>query len=196
MNMSMTMQQSVAHEPDDAYQLGFWLYLMSDGILFALLFATYGVMARADVTGTDPRSLFDLGHTAMETALLLTSTLTCGLAVAAAHDGRRRDALFGLLVTGLLGAGFLGLEVTEFADMVARGVGPDSSGLASAFFTLVGTHGLHVSVGMVWLVVMAVQLLNPSDRTLSRLTRFGLFWHFLDLVWIGIFSLVYLPGVM
>lgn len=181
----------------DIHALGFWLYLMSDGILFALLFATYGVMRHAVAGAPPPASQFELMHTAQETLLLLTSTLTCGLALAAARDDRRSIAVGWLGATGLLGAGFVAMELSEFAAMIADGAGPDRSGALSAFFTLVGTHGLHVSVGLLWLLVMVVQLVvMPNEQVLQRLQRFALFWHFLDLVWIGIFSLVYLPGIL
>lgn len=191
------LSHSHAQQSTGTTGLGFWLYLMSDAIIFALLFATYGVMRGAIADGPAPASLFDLRHTAFETAALLTSTLTCGFAVAAARRTARTTAIGWLVVTGLLGAVFVALELSEFSQMIAKGAGPDRSGALSAFFTLVGTHGLHVSIGLVWLLVMLAQLavLGARPDVISRMERFGLFWHFLDLVWIGIFSLVYLPGI-
>lgn len=194
--MSTTTADRQGHD-QDTHAVGFWLYLMSDGIIFALLFATYGVMRHAMAGAPPPSAQFELTHTALETLLLLTSTLTCGLALAAARDDRRSLAIGWLAATGLLGAGFVAMEISEFAGMIGAGAGPDRSGALSAFFTLVGTHGLHVSIGLLWLMVMAAQLVvMPNDQVLSRLERFALFWHFLDLVWIGIFSLVYLPGML
>lgn len=181
----------------DTHGLGFWLYLMSDAILFALLFATWGVMRHATAGAAAPASQFDVASVAIETALLLTSTYTCGLATNAANQGRRRSTVRWLGITGLLGLGFVVMEIREFLGMIAAGAGPDQSGALSAFFTLIGTHGLHVSIGLLWLLVMCVQIIRfgPDPRVRSRLSRFSAFWHFLDLIWIGIFTLVYLPGV-
>lgn len=181
----------------DSHGLGFWLYLMSDAILFALLFATWGVMRHATAGAPAPASAFDLLSVAIETGFLLTSTYTCGLATAAADRCDTGAALRWLGITGLLGLGFVIMEVREFHGMIATGLGPDQSGALSAFFTLIGTHGLHVSVGLLWLLVMGVQLIRfgPDHRVRSLLSRFSAFWHFLDLIWIGIFTLVYLPGV-
>jgi cytochrome o ubiquinol oxidase subunit 3 len=187
-----------AVDPLDERDFGFWLYLMSDAIIFALLFATYVVMTRGTDGGPTGRDVFDLARTSGETALLLTSTFTFGMASVAVAAGNRNGVIIWLLVTAVLGLGFLGLEISEFVGMIGQGAGPDRSGFLSAFFTLVGTHGLHVTGGLVWIAVMIVQLLvkdlTPTVR--SRLFRLGLFWHFLDIVWIGIFSVVYLPGVL
>jgi cytochrome o ubiquinol oxidase subunit 3 len=182
----------------DSRELGFWFYLMSDAVIFSLLFATYASMTGNTAGGPGTRDVFDLGHTLIETALLLGSSLTCGLAVIAANRRQTGQAIAWLLVTLALGLGFVGMEAVEFGDMIAQGAGPDRSGFLSAFFTLVGTHGLHVSFGSLWLLVMIGQLLvkGPNPWVLSRLQRWGVFWHFLDIVWIGIFSVVYLPGVM
>jgi cytochrome o ubiquinol oxidase subunit 3 len=181
-----------------ARALGFWIYLMSDAVIFALLFATYATMSDHYAGGPGGKELFDLTHTLGETMLLLTSSLTCGIATSAAMERRTAMAIGWLLVTLLLGMGFVGMESIEFAGMVAQGSGPQRSGFLSAFFTLVGTHGLHVSLGMVWLLVMIAQLLvkGPTTWVLSRLQRWSAFWHFLDIIWIGIFSVVYLPGVL
>jgi cytochrome o ubiquinol oxidase subunit 3 len=179
-------------------ELGFWLYLMSDAIIFALLFATYVVMAPNNAGGPTGKTLFSLGRTFTETMLLLISSITFGFATVAMRLGRPSEVLAWLAVTFLLGAGFVSLEIMEFTGLFAQGAGPQRSGFLSAFFTLVGTHGLHVSMGMVWIVIMSIQVLTKglSAPVASRLFRLGLFWHFLDIVWIGIFSIVYLPGIL
>jgi len=177
---------------------GFWLYLMSDAIIFALLFATYQIMSGDTAGGPAGSGLFSLAHTFSETLLLLTSSLTFGLASLALESGSRRWVLVWLGVTFALGLGFVAMELHELHGMVAAGAGPDRSGFLSAFFTLIGTHGLHVSGGLVFIVVMMVQVVvkSLSRPVSSRLERLGLFWHFLDIVWIGIFSVVYLPGIL
>ncbi|MEM6463311.1 MAG: cytochrome o ubiquinol oxidase subunit III [Pseudomonadota bacterium] len=179
-------------------EFGFWLYLMTDAVIFALLFATYVVMKDNIAEGPDAKSLFDLGHTAGETLLLLLSSITFGFASLASLDLKRGQVIFWLVVTIALGVGFVAMEISEFVGMIAQGAGPQVSGFLSAFFTLVGTHGLHVSFGVIGITVMIGQiavkgLTNPVK---SRLYRLGLFWHFLDIVWIGIFSVVYLPGIL
>jgi cytochrome o ubiquinol oxidase subunit 3 len=178
--------------------LGFWLYLMSDAIIFALLFATYVVMAPNHAGGPTGKDLFDLGHTFTETMVLLCSSITFGFATVAVGQGARPRVLAWLAVTFLLGISFVFLEIAEFRGMVAQGAGPQRSGFLTAFFTLVGTHGLHVSMGLVWIVIMSLQVVlkGLTPPVTSRLFRLGLFWHFLDIVWIGIFSIVYLPGVL
>jgi cytochrome o ubiquinol oxidase subunit 3 len=177
---------------------GFWVYLMSDAIVFALLFATYAVMSRNNAGGPTGRTLFALPRTFVETMLLLSSSVTFGFANVATDAGQRSRTLAWLGVTFLLGLGFVGMEISEFNGMVAGGAGPDRSGFLSAFFTLVGTHGVHVSFGLVWIVLLGLELgvRGPSPYLASRLYRLGLFWHFLDIVWIGIFSIVYLPGIL
>jgi cytochrome o ubiquinol oxidase subunit 3 len=177
---------------------GFWLYLMSDGVIFALLFATYVVMLGNTAGGAAGKELFSLERAAGETALLLLSSTTFGFAsVALARTDRSRVILW-LVVTMALGAGFLFLEYREFSGMMALGAGPDRSGFLSAFFTLVGTHGLHVSIGILWILVMIGQVMVKGVTTpvASRLARLGVFWHFLDIVWVAIFSVVYLPGLL
>jgi cytochrome o ubiquinol oxidase subunit 3 len=191
-----------AHAPEgDVYEekaFGFWLYLMSDAIIFALLFATYVVMAPNHAGGPTGKEVFSLPRTFAETMLLLTSSATFGLATLATGSGERPKLLGWLAVTFVLGAGFLALELSEFAGLVGQGAGPQRSGFLSAFFTLVGTHGLHVSLGMVWILILSAQVLTKglSAPVVSRLFRLGLFWHFLDIVWVGIFSVVYLPGMI
>lgn len=182
----------------DEKAFGFWIYLMSDAIIFALLFATYVVMLSGTADGPTGREVFSLPHTFGETLLLLFSSTTFGFAALAARAGDRRSTVLFLLLTFLLGAGFVAMEIVEFQRMIAMGAGPDRSGFLSAFFTLVGTHGLHVSVGLVCILVMVGQVMfkGLTEPVGSRLFRLGLFWHFLDIVWIGIFSVVYLPGVL
>lgn len=197
-NPMAALGNEASHRIHSERALGFWIYLMSDAILFAVLFAVYGVMTFGTADGPTGHDLFSLARAAEETALLLLSSLAFGLASYTALSGRRQGALLWLLVTMALGAGFLALELSEFRDLFARGAGPQASGFLSGFFALVGTHGLHVSVGLLMLAVMVVQLLvkGLTEPVLSRLYRVGLFWHFLDLIWIGIFSFVYLPGVL
>ena len=185
----------------DVYEekaLGFWIYLMSDAIIFALLFATYVVMAPNHAGGPTGKTLFSLGRTFGETMLLLCSSITFGFASIAIRLGKQRLALAWLAVTFALGAGFVALEIGEFTGMYEQGAGPQRSGFLSAFFALVGTHGLHVSTGLIWILILSLQVLAKglTEPVTSRLFRLGLFWHFLDIVWIGIFSIVYLPGVL
>jgi len=185
----------------DVYEqraFGFWLYLMSDAIIFSLLFATYAVMARNNAGGPTGNMLFSLPNAFGETMLLLFSSITFGLATLAMKSGEKERMLSWLLVTFLLGLGFVGLEIREFHRLVRVGAGPDRSGFLSAFFTLVGTHGTHVSVGLIWILIMSGQVLfkGLSVPVVSRLFRLGLFWHFLDIAWVGIFSVVYLPGLL
>jgi cytochrome o ubiquinol oxidase subunit 3 len=177
---------------------GFWLYLMSDAIIFSLLFATYAVMAQNYAGGPTGRTLFNLSNAFGETLLLLFSSITFGFASLAMKSGQTAGVLRWLVVTFVLGLGFVGLEIREFYGLVQVGAGPDRSGFLSAFFTLVGTHGLHVSLGLIWIVIMASQVVvkGLTPPTTSRLFRLGLFWHFLDIIWVGIFSVVYLPGVL
>jgi cytochrome o ubiquinol oxidase subunit 3 len=185
----------------DVYEekaFGFWLYLMSDAIIFALLFATYVVMAPNHAGGPTGKTLFNLSRTFAETMLLLCSSVTFGFATVAVRLGRPPVVLGWLGATFVLGAGFVALEISEFTGMYGQGAGPQRSGFLSAFFTLVGTHGLHVTMGLTWILILTIQMLAKglTEPVASRLFRLGLFWHFLDIVWIGIFSIVYLPGIL
>ena len=190
------------HEPQsDAHEqraLGFWLYLMGDAVIFGLLFMTYGIMVGNTAGGPSGKALFSLNNAALETALLLVSSTTFGFASLASKAGNRSAVLAWLLLTFVLGAGFVFLEIREFLGMIGAGSGPDRSGFLSAFFTLVGTHGTHVSVGLIWILIMSGQVLlkGLTVPVVSRLFRLGLFWHFLDIAWVGIFSVVYLPGLL
>ncbi len=182
----------------DEKAFGFWVYLMSDAIIFALLFATYVVLSGNTAGGPGGKELFDLTRAFGETMLLLVSSATFGFATLAMIARDKNGVLMWLSVTFLLGAGFVALEFGEFRGMIEAGAGPDRSGFLSGFFTLVGTHGLHVSTGLICILVMGAQIMTKglTNPVVSRLYRLGLFWHFLDIVWIGIFSVVYLPGVL
>ena len=177
---------------------GFWLYLMSDLIIFATLFATFVVLGRNYANGPTGKELFDLPYLLGETLFLLFSSVTYGLVMLAVRDGRKKWVLIGLAVTFLLGLGFVSMEVNEFYGLVAAGHGPDISAFLSSFFTLVGTHGTHVTFGLIWMVVMMGQVAvkGLTIPVQSRLMRLSMFWHFLDIIWIGIFSIVYLMGVV
>ena len=176
---------------------GFWIFLLSDIVMFATLFAAYAVLARATAGGPSGVQLFSQASVAIETACLLASSYTCGLMSLAVKSRRRLGTYFGAFVTFALGLAFLALEFREFADMIARGAGPQRSAFLSGFFTLVGCHGLHVTAGLVWLVVMMVQVVvrgfHPTVQ--RRLACFSLFWHALDIVWVWLFTVVYLMGV-
>jgi cytochrome o ubiquinol oxidase subunit III len=176
---------------------GFYVYLLSDAILFSALFATFAVLKTATAGGPTARDLFDLKNVGLETACLLTSSFVCGLAMQAAEARRPRELTTLLGVVFLLGLGFLGLEVREFSGMIAAGAGPDRSAFLSAFFALVGAHGLHITVGLIWVGLLAVHLttMGFSESYYRRLFCFSLFWHVLDVVWIAIFTFVYLLGV-
>ena len=177
---------------------GFWVYLMTDCVLFAALFATYAVLHGNTFGGPGGHELFKLPYVLVETMALLTSSFTCGLAVLSAQRRDRQQVLLWLGVTFLLGATFLGLELTEFRHMVMEGNSWRRSGFLSGYFTLVGTHGLHITFGLIWMAVTMwfVRAKGLTHSMLKRLTLLGLFWHFLDIVWIFIFTIVYLFGSM
>lgn len=189
---------SEAAEIHEQRALGFWLYLMSDAVIFALLFMTYGIMVGNTAGGPTGKQLFSLNNAALETALLLISSMTFGFASLSSRAGNRSAVMGWLAITFLLGAAFVFLEIREFLGMIRIGAGPDRSGFLSAFFTLVGTHGVHVSTGLVWILIMSGQVMikGLTLPVTSRLFRLGLFWHFLDIAWVGIFSVVYLPGLL
>ncbi|MCQ4159496.1 cytochrome o ubiquinol oxidase subunit III [Roseomonas sp. GC11] len=178
--------------------LGFWIYLMSDCILFAGIFATYAVLSHATAGGPTSHELFELPYVLAETMILLASSVTYGMGMLAAVAQKRGKALAWLALTGLLGLSFIVMELNEFHHMIAAGAGPDRSAFLSAFFTLVGTHGLHVSAGLLWLVVLMSQVAvkGLTETNLTRLSCLSMFWHFLDIIWIGVFTIVYLMGVV
>lgn len=177
---------------------GFWVYLMTDCILFATLFATYAVLHTNTFGGPSGRELFNLRFVLTETLILLTSSFTCGLAMLAAHRHDKRMVLVWFLFTFLLGASFLVLELTEFRHLVLEGNSWKRSGFLSSFFTLVGTHGLHITAGLLWMGALLVQVYrrNLVPATIRKLTLLSLFWHFLDIIWIFIFTIVYLMGAV
>jgi cytochrome o ubiquinol oxidase subunit 3 len=176
---------------------GFWVFLISDIIMFSALFAAYAVLAPATADGPSARQIFDTGSVALETACLLASSFTCGMASIAASQRNQKWTQLALLVTGLLGLLFLLLELREFSGLVARGDGPTRSAFLSAFFTLVGCHGLHVTTGLLWLGTMMAQFYAKGFRReiQHRYFCFSLFWHTLDIIWVAIFGLVYLVGI-
>jgi cytochrome o ubiquinol oxidase subunit III len=176
---------------------GFWIFLLSDVVLFATFFAAFAVLMTATAGGPSARELFDLRNVAVETVCLLTSSFTCGMATLAVAARSQKWTQLALLATGVLGATFITLEVREFARLVALGAGPSRSAFLSGFFTLVGCHGLHVSAGLLWLGTMMAQFWAKGFRQdiRHRYLCFSLFWHALDIIWVGIFSLVYLVGV-
>jgi len=187
-----------AHPEGASTMLGFWIYLMSDCLIFAMLFAAYGVLGGNYAAGPSPKDLFDLPLVAVNTTMLLLSSITYGFAMLAMQDGKARTVQIWLAITGLFGLAFVGIELHEFAGMIQEGAGPWRSAFLSSFFTLVGTHGLHVSCGLIWLTTLMVQVgrhgLIPANR--RRLMCLSMFWHFLDVIWIGVFTFVYLMGML
>ncbi len=175
---------------------GFWIFLLSDIVMFAGFFAAHAVLQNAIDGGPAGSALFHRNTVALETACLLLSSFACGLSWAGASARRMAWTQSALFVTGLLGAGFLALEAREFAEMIGAGAGPQRSAFLSSFFALVGCHGAHVSVGLLWLATMMAQLRIKGFRAQiqRRLLCFNLFWHMLDIVWVAIFTLVYLLG--
>ena len=186
------------HEEGASTLLGFWIYLMSDCLIFAMLFAVYGVLGGNYAAGPAPKDLFELPLVAVNTSMLLLSSITYGFAMLSMNDGKRGATQIWLAITGLFGLAFLGIEFSEFHHLIAEGATPQRSGFLSAFFTLVGTHGLHVTFGLIWLVTLMTQIgrygLIQDNR--RRLMCLSLFWHFLDVIWIGVFTFVYLLGML
>ncbi|MDP3646262.1 MAG: cytochrome o ubiquinol oxidase subunit III [bacterium] len=183
---------------DDKVVFGFWIYLMSDCILFAGLFATYAVLHTSTFGTPSPAELFSLPYVLVETLLLLTSSFTVGLAMLAAYSKKKELALVGLAVTLTLGLSFLGMELNEFKNFVAEGHSWRESAFLSSFFTLVGTHGFHVFLGSMWMfaVTAHIYLRGFTEGTMRKLMCMSLFWHFLDIVWIFIFTFVFLWPVI
>lgn len=187
-----------AHPEGHSTMLGFWIYLMSDCLIFAILFACYAVLGGNYAAGPAPKDLFDLNLIALNTAMLLFSSITYGFAVLQMQMGKVRGTQIWLGITGLFGLAFLGIELYEFHHLIEIGATPQRSAFLSAFFTLVGTHGLHVTFGLIWLVTLMVQLskhgLIAANR--RRVMCLSMFWHFLDVIWIGVFTFVYLMGML
>jgi len=186
------------HHPEHGTLLGFWMYLMSDCLIFASLFATYAVLGRNYAGGPTGAEIFDLPVVAVNTSLLLLSSITYGFAMLEMQKKQLNRTVLWLVVTGLLGAGFIYFELSEFIHLIHEGAGPQRSGFLTSFFALVATHGLHVSFGIVWLITLILQIkkhgLTPENG--RRLMCLSMFWHFLDVIWIGVFTFVYLMGVL
>ena len=190
----------LAHEPhpENGTALGFWLYLMSDCLIFAGLFATFGVLGQNYAAGPTGKELFDLPLVALNTAFLLLSSITFGFAMLQKQKKNVGGTLTWLAITGLLGLCFLGVELYEFHHLIHQGATPQRSAFLSSFFTLVGTHGLHVTFGLIWLVTLMIQISKHGliEENNRRINCLSMFWHFLDVVWIGVFTFVYLMGVL
>ncbi len=188
------------HQPvhTERVTFGFWVYLMSDCVLFAALFAVYAVLQGQTFGGATIYEITSLPFVLTETLILLTSSFVIGLALLAAHTGKKKATLAALVVTLVLGLVFLGMELSEFAHLIGEGNGPQRSAFLSAFFTLVGTHGLHIFFGSLWMLVLMMHVFKNglSEEVLTKLACIGLFWHFLDIIWIFIFTFVYLVGAL
>ncbi|WP_454858490.1 cytochrome o ubiquinol oxidase subunit III [Rhizobium binxianense] len=201
-NSAHASQKPAAHEhghdSGSNTVLGFWIYLMSDCLIFATLFATFGVLAASTAGAPGGEEIFDLPYVAVETVILLISSFTFGMAGLQMQVGARKRVIEWLAITFVFGAAFIVMEVHEFMALLQEGAGPDRSAFLSAYFTLVGTHGLHVTAGLVWLAVMVHQVsrFGLDHIVRRRLACLSLFWHFLDLIWICVFTFVYLRGVL
>lgn len=192
------MSEARAIARDQKTQLGFWIYLMTDCILFGTLFATFVVLRGGTNGGPTGSDIFDLPFVLVETIILLVSSLTCGLALLLTRHGKVRQAIVLLVATIFLGVSFLAMELVEFAHLIGEGHGWQVSGFLTTFFTLVGTHGAHIAVGLIWLTVLTFRLLwqGSNMHMVRRLSLAAMFWHFLDVVWIFIFTIVYFMGVI
>jgi len=181
---------------EDTKVFGFWIYLMTDLVIFAVLFATYAVLSASTFGGPTPQKLFHVPSALAETVILLTSSFTCSLATLAVHRKQKNWVIFWFLLTFALGVAFLVLEISEFSTFIHQGAGPQRSAFLSSFFALVGTHGLHISVGLLWMIVAILHIWfrGLSAHIISIILRLALFWHFLDVVWIFIFTSVYGMG--
>jgi cytochrome o ubiquinol oxidase subunit III len=186
------------HAEGGSTMLGFWIYLMSDCLIFAVLFATYGVLGANYAAGPSPKDLFDLRLVAVNTSMLLLSSITYGFAMLAMAKGRVGAMQAWLVATALFGLAFIGIELHEFTDMIREGATPQRSAFLSSFFALVGTHGLHVTFGLVWMFTLMTQVTRHGliPANMRRLTCLSMFWHFLDVIWIGVFTFVYLMGML
>lgn len=193
--------KAVSHEHHDASGdtiFGFWLYLMTDCLLFASFFATYAVLFMNTAGGVSGKDIFELDFVAVETAALLISSITFGFSMIAAQRQKKGWTLNWLLITFCLGASFIAMELYEFTHLIEHGNGPQGSAFLSSFFALVGLHGLHVTAGLIWMTVMMIEVARRGlgNATVTRLSCLSLFWHFLDIVWICVFTVVYLMGAM
>jgi cytochrome o ubiquinol oxidase subunit 3 len=204
LNAEVAHQHEHGHDDHDHHDsggmtvFGFWIYLMTDCILFASIFAAYAVLVNNVAGGPSGHDIFELPFVAAETALLLFSSITYGFAMLALHGNDKSGVMKWLFVTFLLGAGFIAMEIYEFHHLIEAGFGPQRSGFLTGFFTLVGTHGLHVTSGLIWMAVLIAQIkskgLTATNNT--RMSCLSLFWHFLDVVWICVFTVVYLMGAL
>lgn len=199
----MKQEAAVAHgsehlEHVEITALGFWIYLMSDLVIFSILFTTFVVLGHNYAGGPGPKELFSLPFLFIETMLLLVSSVTYGLGIVALQENKTSQVMKMLGITFVLGAGFVLMEVYEFSEMILSGHGPQTSGFLSSFFTLVATHGTHVTIGLLWMLIMMYQIKikGLSLPVQSRLMLLSLFWHFLDIVWVGVFTIVYLSGMV
>lgn len=194
----MSAAQKMTEIREDKRTLGFWIYLMTDCVVFATLFATFAVLRNNTADGPMGSDIFRLSYVLGETLLLLTSSFTCGLALIYAQRGKRELALTLFGATFLLGAAFLGMELAEFRQLYADGNSWMRSGFLSSYFTLVGTHGLHITIGLLWMAVLMVKIARSGfgENGLRKLTLLSMFWHFLDIIWIFIFTIVYLLGAV
>ena len=185
-------------ESDKKTIFGFWVYLMTDCVVFAGLFATYAVLHNNSFGGPTGQTLFSMPSVLAETLILLTSSFTCGLATLAARRNSKKETLVWLGITFALGIAFLVIELTEFRHLVQTGNSWRRSGFLSSFFTLVATHGLHISIGLLWMIVLLIKTMRKgfSSKIMKQLTMLSMFWHFLDVIWIFIFTVVYLMGVI
>ena len=197
--MNEHITRTLSHDErvaDSKTLFGFWVYLMTDLVLFASLFATFAVLRGPEFGGASIQNIFNLPYILVETIVLLCSSFTCGLALLSARAESIRAAIFWLSFTFVLGATFLGMEISEFARLAIQGFGPSRSGFLSAYFTLVGTHGTHVAIGLLWLLSLVIAIFKKgfSRGNLRKLALFAIFWHFIDIIWIFIFTIVYLFG--
>lgn len=194
----MSQAELMRQENDSKTIFGFWVYLMTDCVLFATLFATFVVLRHNTYGGPSGEDLFSLSFVLSETLILLISSFTCGLGILAARQNQKQAVLAMFAITFVLGLAFLGLELHEFSHLYSEGNSWRRSGFLSAFFTLVGTHGLHITTGLIWMGTMLyrVKRLGLTDFNIKRLTMLSLFWHFLDIIWIFIFTIVYLMGLV
>jgi cytochrome o ubiquinol oxidase subunit 3 len=193
------MNEVALHEAEDSKTLfGFWVYIMTDCVLFASLFATYAVLHANTFGGPSGHALFSLPYVLTETIILLTSSYTCGLAMLAVRANNKNQVLMWFAVTALLGICFLGMEISEFRHLVADGNSWRRSGFLSSYFTLVATHGLHIAVGLLWTIINLKKVMNQGLTRIAvrRMTLLSMFWHFLDVIWIFIFTVVYLTGAI
>ena len=189
---------NLAPEVGSKVTLGFWIYIMTDCVLFASLFATYAVLHNNTFGGPSGAQLFNMPNVLAETLILLTSSFTAGLGMLAAQQGHLRKVIGWFSVTFILGASFLAIELNEFSKLVASGNSWQRSGFLSSFFTLVGTHGLHITIGLLWMAILIIKVASTglTKANVRRLTLLSLFWHFLDIVWIFIFTMVYMLGAV